>query len=99
MATFMFGDQEIVAVRSDELTLGELAFIADHYAIPGREALDSGLIAVEPAAFRALLMAAARRADPEVDPWDERVEAVAITPLLDAWHDEADAALTEGDEH
>lgn len=91
MATFDFGGEEITAVRSDELTLGELTFIVEHYSISGREDLDARLIAIEPKAYRALLIAAARRADPEVDAWDERVDLVSITALLDAWHEEAAA--------
>lgn len=97
MATFDFDGREVTAITGDDLTLGELTYVLKHYGINGRVALDASLEALEPVALRALLIAAVRRDDPEVDAWDERVNDVAISPLLAALETEALAAVAEGD--
>jgi hypothetical protein len=100
VATFEFGGNEITVIRSETLDIGELVFIRDSFGINGLSPLDAGLENLEPDAVRALLVAAIRRVDPDVDPWAEELDGIVVRPLVTEMTREAidSLAAAEGDE-
>jgi hypothetical protein len=81
VAEFEFDGRNITVIPPRELTLGDLAYMKEHFDIEGLLALEDGLGSQEPVAWRALLVTSIRRVQPDVSPTTGLIDGVAITPL------------------
>jgi hypothetical protein len=81
LAQFEFDGRTITVIPPRELTLGDLAYMKEHFDVEGLLALEDGLGNQEPAAWRALLIASIRQVQPDVSPTTGGIDHVAITPL------------------
>jgi hypothetical protein len=83
LAQFEFDGRTITVIPPRELTLGDLAFIKQHYAIDSQVDLEDGLGSLDPDAWRGLLIASIRQVQPGVSPTTGGIDHVAIQPLLE----------------
>lgn len=100
MATITLDGEAVPVLRHEDLTLGELAFVAEAFGIPGMVGLELGVQGLEPTAWRALLIVSARRVVPDADPWTDELDGLNFMALVReiAAEREADAlSVPEGD--
>lgn len=97
MATFDFEGEAITVADSHTLELGELAFMRERFGVEGLVDLERGMANMEPAAWRAILVASVRRVHREVAPEHEALDAVAVLPLVEKMNEERAVAAGGGD--
>lgn len=93
MATFDFDGQAIRVIPPRELTLGDLAYMKEHFDIPGQAELEQGLGDMEPHPWRAFLVASIRLAQPTVDPKTAVVDHVVVSALVETMNEERMAEI------
>jgi hypothetical protein len=88
VADFEFDGRQVTVVPPRELTLGDLAYIKQNYAIDSQVDLEDGLGSLAPDAWRALLIVSIRRVDPKVTPNHGGIDGVSLQPVLEAMNKE-----------
>lgn len=93
MASFEFEGQTVTVLAQHMLELGDLAYIKEHFGIAGLVPLELGMADMDPDAWRAILIASIRRAQPEVAPDHPGINEVEILPLIQELNRERDERL------
>jgi hypothetical protein len=93
VAQFEFDGRSITVIPTRELTLGDLAYIKEHFEIDSQATLEEGFIAGEPDAWRGLLIASIRRVMPDVSPTHAGIDDVPIAALYQEMAEEGAAWL------
>ena len=83
MATFEFEGEKITVIPQHQLELGDLAFMKEHFHIEGLVNLEYGMANMEPAAWRAILIASIRRTQPGISPEHPGIDTIAVLPLIE----------------
>lgn len=83
MASFEFDGRQVKVLAQHEMELRDLAFIKEHFDIDGLVALEAGMGAMEPGAWRAILIASIRRTHPDISPTHGGIDEVEILPLVE----------------
>jgi hypothetical protein len=89
VAEFEFDGRNITVIPPRELTLGDLAYIKQHFGIDSQVDLEDGLGSLDPDAWRGLLMASVRQVQPGVSPTHGGIDHVGIQALLEELNREA----------